>query len=442
MSVDPAPASREGDVAATVADFRFELPPELIAQAPPAERSASRLLVVDGARLEHRTVRDLPALLAPGDHLVFNDTRVVPARLHGRKRSGGAVELMLERVLPDGRALAKLRSSKSPKPGTRLLFGVAAERAAADSPDAPLRSDAPLRPDVSRGGDGAGDSVSVPAPAARTLSGPPLSSGAAAGASLALDVVGREGDLFVLAGATADDALGPYLDAHGEIPLPPYIERAPGPEDAMRYQTVYAREPGAVAAPTAGLHFDDALFDALAARGITHSFVTLHVGAGTFQPVRVEDPAAHVMHAERIAVPEATVRACEAARGRGGRVVAVGTTSVRALESAARANGGTLAPHVGETRLFLTPGSPFHVVDAMITNFHLPESTLLMLVAAFAGLGPTLAAYREAVTERYRFFSYGDAMLLHPGPGLRASRRPDGLPVPAKDRGPTAPDPS
>ena len=335
-STDATPAAPESGAPVAVSDFRFELPPELIAQAPLPERSASRLLVLDGTRREHRTVRDLPSLLAPGDHLVFNDTRVVPARLHGRKGSGGAVELMLERVLPDGRALAKLRSSKSPKPGARLLFGVAAERAAADSPDAPLR------PNASEGVGEVGDPG--PGRATRAPAEPPLSSGAAAGASLALDVVGREDDLFVIAGATPDDALGPYLDAHGEVPLPPYIERAPGPEDRVRYQTVYAREPGAVAAPTAGLHFDDALLDALAARGITRSFVTLHVGAGTFQPVRVEDPAAHVMHAERIAVPEATVRACEAARERGGRVVAVGTTSVRALESAARANGGRLAP--------------------------------------------------------------------------------------------------
>jgi len=353
---------------------------------PLPSRSASRLLVLAGSRREHRRMLDLPSLLAPGDHLVFNDTRVVPARLYGRKASGGRVELVLERLLGDGRALAKLRASKSPKPGTRLLFGVEAERAATHAIDA--------------------------------LPGP-VSSGAAAGASLALTVTGRDDDLFELAGATPGDALGPFLDAHGEIPLPPYIERTPDADDAVRYQTVWAREPGAVAAPTAGLHFDEPLLGALAARGITRSHVTLHVGAGTFQPVRVEDPARHVMHAERLVVDADSVAAIAEARARGGRIVAVGTTSVRALESAAAANGGTLAPHTGDTRLFLTPGSPFHVVDTMLTNFHLPESTLLMLVAAFAGLDDTLAAYRDAVAERYRFFSYGDAMLVRPRPGLR-----------------------
>ena len=387
MSTDSTTPARRP----SVADFRFALPPALIAQTPLPERSASRLLVLDGARREHRRMRELPSLLEPGDHLVFNDTRVVPARLFGRKASGGRIELMLERLLPDGRALAKLRAARSPKPGARLLFGVAAERAAALS------------------------SGALPDPIGATRS-----SGALAGASLALEVTGREeGGLFALAGSTPGDDLGAYLDAHGEIPLPPYIERAPGPEDIARYQTVYAREPGAVAAPTAGLHFDAALLDALEARGVTRSHVTLHVGAGTFQPVRVADPAEHVMHAERLVVSETCVAAIEAARSRGGRVVAVGTTGVRALESAAAANGGTLAPHAGETRLFLTPGSPFHVVDAMLTNFHLPESTLLMLVAAFAGLDDTLAAYREAVAERYRFFSYGDAMLAWPKAELR-----------------------
>ena len=387
---DPAPAGLR------LADFRFELPPELIAQTPLPERSASRLLVLDGARLEHRSVRELPALLEPGDRLVFNDTRVVPARLFGRKASGGRVELVLERSLPDGRALVKLRASKSPKPGARLLFGVAAEEAARASPDAPLESH------------GEGGTRALPS-----------SSGAAAGASLALDVTARAGDLFELAGASADDVLGDYLDAYGEVPLPPYIERAPDADDIARYQTVYAREPGAVAAPTAGLHFDEALLEALAARRVDRSFVTLHVGAGTFQPVRVDDPAEHVMHAERLIVPAETVEGIAGTRERGGRVIAVGTTAVRALESAAAANGGALAPHAGETALFLTPGSPFHVVDAMLTNFHLPESTLLMLVAAFAGLDETLAAYREAVAERYRFFSYGDAMLVWPRAGLR-----------------------
>jgi len=383
------------------------LPPELIAQAPLPSRSASRLLVLDGVRREHRQVTDLPALLAPGDHLVFNDTRVVPARLYGRKASGGQVELVLERLLPEGGALAKVRASKSPKAGTRLLFGVAAENVAAPPPDA------------------------IPVAA---------SSGAVAGASLALEVVGREGDLFELAGVTPNDLLGDYLEAHGEVPLPPYIRRAPGSEDTVRYQTVYAREPGAVAAPTAGLHFDEPLLDALAERGVTRSFVTLHVGAGTFQPVRVADPAEHVMHAERVVVPAETVDAVAEARAGGARVVAVGTTSVRALEGAAAANGGTLAPHAGETRLFLTPGSPFHVVDALLTNFHLPESTLLMLVAAFAGLEHTLAAYREAVAERYRFFSYGDAMLAWPRPGLRPDPRRADAAAPGVRAGVSPPD--
>ena len=392
MSTDSTTPARPS----SVADFRFDLPPELIAQTPLPERSASRLLVVDGPRLEHRSVRELPALLEPGDRLVFNDTRVLPARLFGRKASGGRIELVLERLLPGGRALAKVRASKSPKPGTRLLFGTAAEEAARASPDAPFES---------HGTDGS-----------RAL---PLSSGAAAGASLALEVSGREGDLFELVGASPDDVLGDYLEAHGDVPLPPYIERAPGADDVARYQTVYAREPGAVAAPTAGLHFDEALLEALAARRVERSFVTLHVGAGTFQPVRVEDPAEHVMHAERLVVPAETVEGVAATRERGGRIVAVGTTAVRALESAVTDDGGTLASCGGETRLFLTPGSPFHVVDGMLTNFHLPESTLLMLVAAFAGLEETLAAYREAVAARYRFFSYGDAMLVWPKVGLR-----------------------
>ncbi len=379
------------------ADFAYELPPELIAQAPLPERSASRLLVLRGEAREHRGIAELPDLLRPGDRLVFNDTRVVPARLFGRKASGGHIEFMLERFEPSGDALARLRSSKSPKPGARLV----------------------LESGGHRSGEARRDDVSAPMPG----TGSPAAgraSGAAAGAGeLEVEIVRRAGELYVLRSEPAD-ALARFLDAHGEIPLPPYIERAPDDSDAERYQTVLARVPGAVAAPTAGLHFDDALLGALDARGITHSTVTLHVGAGTFQPVRVDDPAEHVMHAERLVVDAATVEEIRATRAAGGRIVAVGTTSVRALETAAAA--GELAPYAGETRLFLTPGSRFRVVDALLTNFHLPESTLLMLVAAFAGLDPVMAAYREAVDRRYRFFSYGDAMLLLP------ETRPAGVP--------------
>ena len=363
-----------------LADFRYELPSDLIAQAPLPERSASRLLVVRGTEREHRGVRDLPALLEPGDRLVFNDTRVVPARLFGRKASGGHVEFMLERFDEAGDALARIRSSKAPKPGGRLVLEAGGHRSGEARRDDPAAVGAP----------------------------PPRAAGES---ELDVEVVRREGELFVLR-SDPPGALAAFLDAHGEIPLPPYIERAPDASDAERYQTLLARAPGAVAAPTAGLHFDASLLDALAARGIGRSTVTLHVGAGTFAPVRVEDPSRHVMHAERTVVDAATVAEIEATRAAGGRIVAVGTTAVRALETAAA--GGALAPYAGETRLFLTPGSRFRVVDAMLTNFHLPESTLLMLVAAFAGLDEVLAAYREAVERRYRFFSYGDAMLLFP----------------------------
>lgn len=381
-----SPRDRRPPVGA-LADYRYELPAELIAQVPLATRSSSRLLVLDGQRREHCGFPDLPALLQPGDHLVFNDTRVVPARLHGRKASGGRVELMLERFLEPHRAWVKLRASKSPKPGSRLVFDPPDGRD--DAGSKAVRNDAPREP----------------------------------GRSLQLEVVGRQNDLFEVRdveGERADvETLAGFLDRHGEIPLPPYIDRAPDSADLERYQTVYARARGAVAAPTAGLHFDEPLLDALAARGVTHGFVTLHVGAGTFQPVRVADPSRHVMHSERVSVSPAAVEGIAAARARGGRIVAVGTTSVRALESAA-ARTGELEPHDDETRLFLSPGSRFRVVDAMITNFHLPESTLLMLVAAFAGLEETLAAYREAVAMRYRFFSYGDAMLVWPHADARA----------------------
>ncbi len=381
---DCAGAQNTAGDAFRLSDFHYDLPDELIAQTPLAARSDSRLLVVDGRigggmgaesaasqAVQHLSVRDLPRLFKKGDHLVFNNTRVIPARLYGAKASGGKLEMMLERVTSEGRVLAKIRASKSPKPGsTIVLSGRHSELA--DCPRCEAR------------------------------------------------VVGRHDDLFELEAIDGSDAsLTSFIEQYGEIPLPPYIERAPDAADKERYQTVFAESPGAVAAPTAGLHFDEDLLQALSAAGITHSFITLHVGAGTFQPVRVENPAEHVMHAERVSVEADTVAAIEAARARGGRIIAVGTTSVRALEAAA-AQTGTLAPFSGETRLFLVPGARFHVVDAMVTNFHLPESTLLMLVASFTGLDNIMQAYRIAVHERYRFFSYGDAMLVWPKRGVRA----------------------
>jgi S-adenosylmethionine:tRNA ribosyltransferase-isomerase len=336
----------------TLSDFDFELPPELIAQAPAAERSASRLLDGRGSLPADRVFRDLPALLAPGDLLVFNDTRVIKARLFGEKPTGGVVEALVERVLPGHEVLAQLRASKSPKPGGTVRF--------ANAFDA--------------------------------------------------DVLGREGvdgSLFRLRFPGEPLAL---LDAHGHVPLPPYITHADTPVDAQRYQTVFADKPGAVAAPTASLHFDEAVLAALAARGVHSTRVTLHVGAGTFQPVRVENLAEHRMHSEYFEVNAHAVAAIEAARARGGRVVAAGTTALRALESAART--GTLVPQAGETDLFITPGYAFQVVDRLVTNFHLPRSTLLMLVSAFAGHAHVKALYHHAIEARYRFFSYGDAMLL------------------------------
>jgi S-adenosylmethionine:tRNA ribosyltransferase-isomerase len=348
-----------------VDDFDYELPEQLIAQAPLADRSASRLLVVDGARdrREDRAFHELPELLAPGDLLVFNDTRVLPARLHGVKRdTGGRVEVLVERIGADGcSALAHVRASRAPAAGTVLTLANGAVEAR---------------------------------------------------------VTGRHEDLFHL--DFGDEApLVDRLDRHGEVPLPPYIERAPTAADAERYQTVYAREPGAVAAPTAGLHFDAPLLGRLRAAGIGSAELTLHVGAGTFRPVRAERVEDHRMHAEFARVPEAAVEAIRATRARGGRVVAVGTTVVRSLESAVD-DAGTLRPMAAETDLFLYPGSRFHVVDGLITNFHLPRSTLLMLVCAFAGQERVLAAYRHAVAQRYRFFSYGDAMLLWADPGATA----------------------
>ncbi len=334
-------------------DFHYALPPELIAQHPPARRGDSRLLALDGAsgELRDRLFRELPELLRPNDLLVFNDTRVIPARLFGRKTSGGRIEILVERLLDQRRALVHLHASKSPKPGGALLFD----------------------------------------------------------AGFAATVLGRHGELFEI-GLDGDGPWLALLERHGQVPLPPYIHREPIPEDRERYQTVYARQPGAVAAPTAGLHFDPALLDQLDVMGVARAFITLHVGAGTFQPLRVEQIDEHVMHAEQIEVGAEVCERIRVARTRGGRVIAVGTTAVRALETAAR--DSDIQPWRGETRIFIYPGYRFRAVDALITNFHLPESTLLMLVAAFAGHTETLNAYRHAVEQRYRFFSYGDAMFL------------------------------
>ena len=337
----------------TVADFDFALPPELIAQHPAPERSGSRLLDGRGATPVDRGFRELPALLDAGDLLVFNDTRVIKARLFGRKASGGAVEALIERVLPNDEVLAHLRASKSPRPGSTLRF--------AEAFDAEV---------LGRGG--------------------------------------PDGSLFHLRLDAEPLAL---LEAHGHVPLPPYITHADAPDDERRYQTVFAARPGAVAAPTAALHFDEAVLAALRERGVQTANVTLHVGAGTFQPVRAERLQDHRMHSEWFEVSEATVAAVAAARERGARVVAVGTTSVRSLESAARATG-TLQATRGETDIFITPGFEFRVVDTLLTNFHLPRSTLMMLVSAFAGHAHVMALYRHAIEARYRFFSYGDAMLL------------------------------
>ncbi|MCZ8112023.1 MAG: tRNA preQ1(34) S-adenosylmethionine ribosyltransferase-isomerase QueA [Rubrivivax sp.] len=338
----------------TLADFDFELPPELIAQHPAAERSASRLLDGTGPVPADRVFRELPALLQPGDLLVFNDTRVIKARLFGEKPTGGAVEALVERVLPGHVVHAHLRASKSPRAGGVVRFG-----------------------------------------------GP---------SGFEAEVLGRAGpeeSLFVLRFPSEPLAL---LERHGHVPLPPYIGHADTADDERRYQTVFAARPGAVAAPTAALHFDEAVLAALAERGVQRAAVTLHVGAGTFQPVRVERIAEHRMHSEWFEVPQATVDAIAAARARGGRVVAVGTTTIRSLESAAR--GGALQACTGDTDIFITPGFEFRVVDRLITNFHLPRSTLMMLVSAFAGHAHVMALYRHAIESRYRFFSYGDSMIL------------------------------
>lgn len=341
-----------------VADFSFDLPDAQIARHPLAERRASRLLVLDGpsGALAHRQFADVLEYLRPGDLMVFNNTRVIPARLFGQKASGGRVEVLVERVTGSHEVLAHVRASKAPKAGTQLLI------------------------------DGGGEA----------------------------EMVARHDALFELRFA---EPVLPLLERVGHMPLPPYIDRPDDSADRERYQTVYAERAGAVAAPTAGLHFDKALLAAIRDKGVSTAFVTLHVGAGTFQPVRVERIEDHHMHKEWLEVSAEVVEAVQACRARGGRVIAVGTTSVRSLESAAR--DGELKPFSGDTDIFLYPGRPFHVVDALVTNFHLPESTLLMLVSAFAGYPETMAAYAAAVQGGYRFFSYGDAMFITRNPAPR-----------------------
>ncbi|CAM5210234.1 S-adenosylmethionine:tRNA ribosyltransferase-isomerase OS=Castellaniella defragrans OX=75697 GN=queA PE=3 SV=1 [Castellaniella defragrans] len=335
-----------------ISQFDYELPPELIAQHPAERRDASRLLHLNArGELQDLHFTDLPSLLHPGDLLVFNNTRVIKARLRGRKESGGQVEVLVERILEPRRALAHLRASKSPRAGSGLLL---------------------------------------------------------AGEALRVEVLGREGELYNLA---FPEPVLESLERYGDVPLPPYIAHAPAPEDESRYQTVYAEKPGAVAAPTAGLHFDQAMLDRLKAQGIRETFVTLHVGAGTFQPVRVSKISEHVMHSERYVVPETVLTQIRETRAQGHRVVAVGTTSVRSLEAAAREGDGVHTTE-GDTQLFITPGYQFRNVDALITNFHLPQSTLLMLVSALAGMEPIRRAYAHAVASHYRFFSYGDAMFI------------------------------
>lgn len=339
-------------------DFDFQLPKELIAQQPPQNRSGGRLLVLDpgSTPLRHLKITDFPSLLKSGDLLVMNNTRVYPARLNGRKATGGKLELLVENILDQHTALCLCKASKSPKIDAQIL----------------------------------------------------LASGHTA------TVTDRDDDLFRIK-FNLDVPLLDYLQQHGSLPLPPYIERSADNEDLDRYQTVFARNTGAVAAPTAGLHFDDALLRQIADTGVNQEYITLHVGAGTFQPVRSEDLKNHVMHAEWLSVSEAVCKKVMETKRKGGRVIAIGTTVVRALETAAK--NGELKPFEGDTRLFLKPGDRFNVVDAMFTNFHLPRSTLLMLVCAFGGSKRMLAAYTEAVKEQYRFFSYGDAMLIWPEHG-------------------------
>jgi len=342
----------------TVEDFDFDLPEALIAQHPAPERTGSRLLRLARDGVSDHAFAALPGFLAPGDVLVFNDTRVIKARLFGAKDSGGRVEVLIERVVGAHEALAQIRASHAPRPGARLRLA------------------------------GALDAT----------------------------VLARYDDLFRLHFDGRESVLA-LLDRHGSVPLPPYIAHPPEAADERRYQTVYARAPGAVAAPTAGLHFDEPLLERLRAQGVETAFLTLHVGAGTFQPVRVADLAEHRMHGEWYEIPAETAAAIGRARARGRDVIAVGTTALRALEASALASSGAVIPGTGETDLFITPGFRFRVVDRLVTNFHLPRSTLLMLVSAFAGMDPVCAAYRHAIAGGYRFFSYGDAMLVDRIPG-------------------------
>ncbi|MHB1360293.1 MAG: tRNA preQ1(34) S-adenosylmethionine ribosyltransferase-isomerase QueA [Rhodocyclaceae bacterium] len=339
----------------TLDDFDYVLPPECIAQAPLAERSASRLLVMMGGTLADQGFTDLPDLLAPGDLIVMNDTRVMHARLYGQKATGGQIEVLVERMTAEDEVLAQLRASKPPRAGSWLRLENAFDA----------------------------------------------------------EVLGREGELYRLRFHASEPGNAVELiERYGNLPLPPYIERQAANADEERYQTVYARERGSVAAPTAGLHFDAPLLERLRARGIGIAHLTLHVGAGTFQPVRVQDLAQHNMHRERYDLPQATADAIAATQRRGGRIVAVGTTTLRTLESVVNPDG-TLKVGAGETALFISPGYRFGVVDLLITNFHLPKSTLLMLVSAFGGMDNIRVAYRHAIDSGYRFFSYGDAMLIH-----------------------------
>lgn len=334
-------------------DFDFYLPDELIAQFPATERTASKLLKLDGktGQLSDEKFIDLPQFIAPGDLLVLNNTKVIKARLAGAKATGGQIEALIERVIDTHHALAHIKSSRSPKPGSKLLFAEAFEA----------------------------------------------------------EVIERQDDLFLLKIHSETDLLD-LLDQYGSLPLPPYISHAADAHDDERYQTVFAKQPGAVAAPTAGLHFDDAMLERLKAHGVNFAYVTLHVGAGTFQPVRVDDIREHKMHTELYSVPAETVALIQATKAQGKKVTAIGTTALRALESAARS--GELIAGAGETDIFITPGYKFKVVERLLTNFHLPKSTLLMLVSAFSGLTHIQQAYQHAIAQKYRFFSYGDAMLI------------------------------
>jgi S-adenosylmethionine:tRNA ribosyltransferase-isomerase len=339
-----------------LSDFDYELPEELIAKYPTTRRRNSRLLVV-GDELLDRQFKDLPSLLEPGDLLVFNDTRVLRARLLGQKQTGGQIEVLVERLLEDNEVLAQVRASKTPREGTVLKLNGGCEAT----------------------------------------------------------VIGREGDMYRLA---LSQPAAELMEKHGKVPLPPYIKRNPEPADIDRYQTVFARKPGAVAAPTAGLHFDDRMLEQTRRTGVNHEFITLHVGAGTFQPLRDQHVESNRLHAERVEVSQQVCDAVNATRAGGARVIAVGTTAVRALETASAS--GEPQPFKGETDLFIVPGYQFRSVDAVLTNFHLPRSSLLMLVAAFAGRERILDAYCHAVENRYRFFSYGDAMLVLPTDGRRS----------------------